>query len=192
MSRSVWTLMCVIAMLVPTVAACDDPGQAPHHRLVVGAADNPMMRVVAYIYAGALRRGGADVADTVVIGDDTRLLEKMSAADVDLFGAFTRTMVTELAPTATPVPAEDVFAELNRSLPQGVSVGDQTLVVAGEPGQVLVPVYRSAALSKEQMKAVNKVAGELTTADLEALAGKAGNGDEPRDLAVSWLTEHGM
>jgi len=55
-----------------------------------------------------------------------------------------------------------------------------------------VPVYRSAALSKEQMKTVNKVAGELTTADLEALAGKAGNGDEPRDLAVSWLTEHGM
>mgnify|MGYP002149160375 CR=1 FL=1 len=121
--------MCVIAVLVPTMAACDDPGQAPHHRLVVGAADNPMMRVVADIYAGALRRGGADVADAVVIGDDPQLLEKMAAADVDLFGAFSRTLLTELAPQTTPVPAEDVFTELNQSLPQGVSVGDQTLVV---------------------------------------------------------------
>ncbi|MBD0023309.1 hypothetical protein GII33_07775 [Gordonia pseudamarae] len=194
-SRRVWTVLCLIVVVASMVTACDDPGRAPHHRLVVGATDTPMMRVVANIYTGALRRGGADVSETVTIGDDARLLEKMSAAEVDLFGAFTGTLLTSLAPQATSMTAEDVFVELNHSLPQGVSVGDPTLVVTGEPApraQVLVPVYRSAALSRKDMKTVNKVAGELTTADLEALADRAAQGGEPGDLAAAWLTEHGL
>ncbi len=187
--------MCVIAVLGSAATACDAPGQAPHHQLVVGAADTPMMRVVAGIYAGALRRGGADVSERVLIGDDRRLLEAMSAADVDLFGALTGTLLTGLAPQAVSLTADEVFTELNHSLPQGVSVGDPTLVTADDQAgraQVLVPVYRSAALSQREMKSVNKVAGELTTADLETLTDRARNGSEPRDLAASWLTEHGM
>nr|WP_244332853.1 glycine betaine ABC transporter substrate-binding protein [Gordonia polyisoprenivorans] len=61
---------------------------------------------------------------------------------------------------------------------------------AGPQPETLVPVYRTAALTRDQVKAVNRVAGEITTADLATLAGKVRAGAHPADLAADWLNEH--
>ncbi|WCB39280.1 glycine betaine ABC transporter substrate-binding protein [Gordonia polyisoprenivorans] len=60
----------------------------------------------------------------------------------------------------------------------------------GPQPETLVPVYRTAALTRDQVKAVNRVAGEITTADLATLAGKVRAGAHPADLAADWLNEH--
>ncbi|RPA65374.1 ABC transporter substrate-binding protein [Gordonia oryzae] len=60
----------------------------------------------------------------------------------------------------------------------------------GPQSETLVPVYRTAALTRDQVKAVNRVAGEITTADLATLAGKVRAGANPSDLAADWLNEH--
>ena len=65
-------------------------------------------------------------------------------------------------------------------------------VAVGPRAEVLVPVYRSAALSRDDVKTINKVAGEITTGDLATMAARVQRGDDPRELAVTWLGEHGL
>ncbi|GAA3687985.1 glycine betaine ABC transporter substrate-binding protein [Gordonia hankookensis] len=311
----------LIVLALAAVAGCSE-ADSSDGGLVMGAPNSPSMQVMAQIYAGALRHAGTPVSTTVPRGDYRSLLDDMDATTVDLFPAFSGQLLSELAPQLTPPTADDVFTDLNRSLPQGVSVGDATtvsatpqvfvaatvadhevtdlahcarlspglpLVVAGRPdgptidalsaagcrfgpvesvpspsavvrrvagggavglltpldvagddaegssgdiraltapksatengesgttgppestsddapgdravvatgprAEQLVPVYRTAALSRDQVKTINKVAGEMTTADLATLTRRAVAGAAPADLANAWLAEHGL
>lgn len=312
----------VVAVMAVLAGLTGCSSQDENRELVVGASEDPAMRVMAAIYAGALRNAGAAVSADIETGDDRTMLAWLGEVHVDLFPAFTGSLVSTLAPDLRPVTAEDTYNDLNRSLPQGVSVGDATpvsavpqvfvatslaqstgagdlascdrlpaglpvvavrapaestvraladagcrlgpvqvvpdaataferiatgtvagvltpLQVAGEPPQGpsgavqalrvpeakesaepsgraapstatpsagdgsgergigpraedLVPVYRTVALSRDQVKAVNKVAGEITTADLAGLAQRAATGTDPAELASGWLGEHGL
>ncbi|PXW29946.1 UNVERIFIED_CONTAM: glycine betaine/choline ABC-type transport system substrate-binding protein [Williamsia faeni] len=57
--------------------------------------------------------------------------------------------------------------------------------------QDLVPVFRTAALDRNLFRAMNKVAGELTTADLTTMAAEVDGGAEVSAVAGRWLAEHG-
>lgn len=297
-ARATVAMIVVVVMgglAVGGLAACAPAGTPPARTLVVGAEDTPAMGVLARIYAIVLRNSGATVSTEVVTGDYPALLDAMDAQRLDLFPARSGALLADLAPQRTPIGSEDVYDELNRSLPQGVSVGDPTTVTAapqvfvasttaeragatdlascgklpiglplvvatapdprvigsftsagcrfgaievvgspaavigrvargdavgvlspldvsgdnaagttgsvqalaaggsvGPAAQDLVPVYRTAALTRDQVKAVNKVAGELTTADLASMAAKAAGGANRSDLAATWLAEHGL
>lgn len=306
----------LVAMLALGLTGCGDDAGAPR-ALVIGSADQPEMRVMAEIYTGALRNVGSVVSDDHPLGDDATLLEEMDRAEIDLFPAFTGELLSLLAPSSTAVGAEEVYVDLNRSLPQGVSVGDETPVsdapqlfvsttlagtlgvsglddcallppglpvvvtsdpepstlkafadagcrlgpvetvptteevlvrasqgdaigllapldiagedaegassdvqalrtpagegenadepraggsaekprdaaVSGPRAEMLVPVFRTAALNRDQVKTMNKVAGEITTADLATMAGEVQTGGDPREVAQEWLAEHGL
>lgn len=58
--------------------------------------------------------------------------------------------------------------------------------------QDLVPVFRTAALSRTLFRAMNKVAGELTTADLTTMAGEVDGGGDLNAVAGRWLGEHSL
>ncbi len=307
------TLAGLLVVLAVVIAGCADDASSPPRGLVIGSSDDPAMRVMAEIYAGALRNSGSVVSADQLRGDVPTLLDEMDRAGLDLFPAFTGELLTMLSPSSTAIGAEDVYRDLNRALPQGVSVGDETpvaaapqifvsttlagdvgatglddcarlpsglpvaavaepdeatmrafadagcvfgpvelaatsedvlrraaggtavglltpLELAGEnaegassevqalrttPGggdtadgavdadadqadpsgpraEVLVPVFRSAALNRDQVKAVNKVAGEITTADLATMSAEVDGGADPRDVALAWLGEHGL
>ncbi|GAC48532.1 glycine betaine ABC transporter substrate-binding protein [Gordonia aichiensis] len=324
----VWSTAVIAAIMLVitgTIAACSDSSHdaGPSARLLhVGAGDDQAVRIMAEIYAGALRDVGAPVAAELRRGDDATQLGEMDRARVDLFPAFSGELLTSLAPHITVTGSDEVYEELNRSLPQGVSVGDSTPVSAtpqvfvatslaqssnvtdlaecgrlpeglpvavvgraqpadmaafaaqgcrfgpvesvGSPGELiervgsgqalgvltaldaavavdptaphvqalrvpaptstattsdsvapralgdsgagdeipagangpraqnLVPVFRTAALTRSEVKQINRVAGEITTADLAELARRADAGAEPHDLAVGWLGEHGL
>lgn len=72
-------------------------------------------------------------------------------------------------------------------------LGDvQALKATGAPrAQDLVPVYRSAALSKSGLKQLGRIAGELTTGDLAKLAARVRAGEDPRVVAADWLSGAG-
>ena len=104
-----------------------------------------MMRVVAGIYAGHC----AGVVPTCRSGFDRRrpaVLEAMSAADVDLFGAFTGTLRDQAgAAGAVRLTADEVFTELNHSLPRGIGRSDAGHHRrSGRTGAGSGTVYRSA------------------------------------------------
>jgi osmoprotectant transport system substrate-binding protein len=58
--------------------------------------------------------------------------------------------------------------------------------------QDLVPIYRTAGLTRTLLRAVNKVAGELTTADLTAMAAEVDGGADLSGVASRWLGEHSI
>ncbi|MCR5980056.1 glycine/betaine ABC transporter substrate-binding protein [Gordonia jinghuaiqii] len=307
----------LLLVLAVVIAGCTDDTPAPRG-IVIGSSEQPAMRVMAEVYAGALRNSGTLVFADQLRGDDAELLDEMDRAALDLFPAFTGDLLSLLAPSSTAVTATDVYHDLNRSLPQGVSVGDETPVSAapqifvatslagsvdatdledcsrlpaglpvvavdtpaestlrafaaagcafgpvetvastedvlrrasggaavglltpldlagedaegassevqalrnsagggasadnpptgapateavrpadrsGPRAEVLVPVFRSAAFGREQVKTMNKVAGEITTADLATMASRVEAGADPRDVALKWLGEHGL
>ncbi|MEE4022519.1 glycine/betaine ABC transporter substrate-binding protein [Gordonia sp. PKS22-38] len=307
------TAILVACALVVCMAGCSDDESAPRE-LVLGATDSPAMQVMVRVYAGALRHTGTQVSSEIHTADYRTLLDDMDTTSVDLFPAFSGRLLAQLAPQLTPATADDVFIDLNRSLPQGVSVGDATMVtgtprlfvastvadegevtdlsdcdriaagtpvvVVGAPDQgvieafaaagcrfgavesvesvpvvvdrvagggavgiltpldvagddaegavgdiralradqpeqpaatgttptsrevrvaavgprpeQLVPVYRSAAFTLDEVKTINTVAGEMTTADLATLARRAVAGENPDDLANGWLAEHDL
>ena len=59
---------------------------------------------------------------------------------------------------------------------------------SGPRAQDLVPVYRAGRVGKSQMKALSRVAGELTTADLAEMAAEVEKGADPRAVANEWLS----
>ncbi len=302
----------VIVALLLAVSACSTSTSPGRSSLVIGATPGVPAAVVADIYRQVLRSAGASVADDTAVGDYGRLLDDVDGGRVAMFGAFDGDLLTRLSPTSTATSPDDVYTDLNRALPQGVSVGDPTTVsdqvqvvvtaslasstgvdalsecsrlpaglplvgdraldaatasaltaagcrfapyrrldsvdavltevrsgraagvvsplsasgtatdltsltpaaaaaedssggstptstAGGAPdptairAQVLVPVYSSGALTREQVRTMNKVAGELTTADLATMAQRVAQRQATRSAVVGgWLAEHGF
>lgn len=303
----------MIVALLLAVAACSTSTSADRSSLVIGATPGVPAAVVADIYRQVLRSAGASVADDTTVGDYGRLLDDVDGGRVSMFGAFDGDLLTRLAPSSTATSPEDVYTDLNRALPQGISVGDPTTVTdqvqvvvaaslassadvdalsecarlpeglplvgdrdldaatasaltaagcrfapyrrlesvdavlaevrtgraagvvsplsaagtaadltsltpaatatedSGSGGttptsaavaapdptairaQILVPVYSSGALTRDQVRTMNKVAGELTTADLATMAQRVAQRQATRSAVVGgWLAEHGF
>lgn len=305
--------MTLIVALLLAAAACSTSTSPDRSSLVIGATAGVPAAVVADIYRQVLRSAGASVADDTAVGDYGRLLDDVDGGRVSMFGAFDGDLLTRLAPSSTATSPDDVYTDLNRALPQGVSVGDPTTVsdqvqvvvsasVASASGvdalsecsrlpaglplvgdrdmdaatasalsaagcrfapyrrldsvdavlsevrggraagvvsplsaagtatdltsltpaaaaaedsssggstptsaavaapdptairaQILVPVYSSGALTRDQVRTMNKVAGELTTADLATMAQRVAQRQATRSAVVGgWLAEHGF
>lgn len=63
---------------------------------------------------------------------------------------------------------------------------------SGPRAQDLVPVFRAGRVGKSQMKALSRVAGELTTAELADLTKKVEAGADPVAVADEWLSTSGV
>ncbi|MFD4291969.1 hypothetical protein ACFWPA_04690 [Rhodococcus sp. NPDC058505] len=172
-----------------------DPAPAA---LTVGSGGSADRAVLAEIYAGVLRGTGSpvDTRTGLVEGQDLTLLD---SGEVTLVPEYTGALLLRLHPGATEIEPDEVFEELNRSLPQGLSVSDPGMAErpgagdAGEegsnlPAMAVVPLMRSGVLTGAQVKALNVVAGELTTADLAEMSETVGRGDLTADqAAANWL-----
>ncbi|MGZ8179362.1 glycine betaine ABC transporter substrate-binding protein [Williamsia sp. SKLECPSW1] len=96
----------------------------------------------------------------------------------------------DLTSLTTPAEAsEDSGAGPTTTPPTSPRPVDPTAIRA----QILVPVYASGSLTRDQVRAMNKVAGELTTADLATMAQRVSERQASRSAVVSgWLAEHGF
>ncbi|WP_165943113.1 glycine betaine ABC transporter substrate-binding protein [Gordonia zhaorongruii] len=281
------TLAALVAAVLAAVAltAC---GGADDPVVRVGHDGTPEMRTAAAIYAGALARTGLKVHTLDAAPDGDQLIDDVASGDVGVYPAYTGDLLRQLTPAPKALTPEDVLADVNRSLPQQVSIGDPSLVsdrwqiLAGQgliehsgiedlaecgrfPGglpllttqappqealgaakacrygaveqvdsreelvqrvrdghalglitaldaasvpdltdvqalpskgapiaQALVPVFRSGLMAKPQLKALSRVAGELTTADLAQLVREVREGGDPHVVAGRWLGTSGV
>ncbi len=175
------------------------------------------MTMAAYLYRAALVANGTAVAPGVAVADNAGQLGAMTRAERDLFPTFSGELLAALVPASsvapssspTSIPAVDeaydqTYVSLNRALPQGVALADPTTVMrsalasaAPKPtesgaSEQLVAVYRSAAFDREQIKTINKVAGELTAEDLRSLTSDAASSKDPETVAMQWVVTHGL
>ena len=265
-------------------------GQGPGE-IVVGAGDGAESRILAEIYAGALRATGAPVVTDGGLGDRTAYLGQLDAGNVTLVPEFTGRLLRYYDPESAETEQDDVFEALSKALPQGLSISDfaaaedrsalavtsqtsgqldlttldelvpscsrstavlapafeadalpdltgctfaQTRTVADDAAAVgelaapapsdgavrvagvttaspdvsdadlvlladddhvftaqnVVPLFRIGTLTEAQLKALNVVAGELTTADLADMIGQVRGGADSADVARVWLDAH--
>ena len=118
----------------------DSADRASDTELVVGAGVGTAGEVLGEIYAGALRRAGAQVE---VRGGFTGRGDHLAALDaglVDLVPEFSGALLNHLQPGATVTSPDEVFEELSRSLPQGISVSD----FAGAEDRAVLALPRDA------------------------------------------------
>ncbi|MDG3012524.1 ABC transporter substrate-binding protein [Rhodococcus sp. D2-41] len=81
--------------------------------------------------------------------------------------------------TATPEVTADSFVVLQ---------DDKSLF----PAQNVIPLFRKGALTADQIKVLDRVAGELTTGDLADMIGRVQAGQKPAAVAAEWLPAHGL
>lgn len=164
----------------------------PPAAITVGSGESPESQVVAEIYAGILRGTGSrvEVGSPVTRAE---YVEGLGAAAATVVPDFTGQLLHYFQPNSTLTDPDEVFEELNRSLPEGLSVsdyGDAELETEGSgPAQNVVPLIRNGVLTEDQLKALNVVAGELTSADLAAMAERVRRGEaDPEQAAADWLS----
>ncbi|MDJ0392371.1 glycine betaine ABC transporter substrate-binding protein [Rhodococcus sp. G-MC3] len=93
----------------------------------VGAGDSAESRLLAQIYAGAIRSAGTAVEVESGLGGRADYLESLDRGDITLIPDFTGALLSEFDSTSRATESEDVFVDLNRSLPEGLTVGDYAL-----------------------------------------------------------------
>lgn len=100
------------------------PGSAD---VIVGAGDSAESQLLAQIYAGAIRSAGTEAVVESGLGSRTEYLDALDLGDVTLVPDFTGALLAEFDSTSRATEPEDVFVDLNRSLPEGLTVGDYAL-----------------------------------------------------------------
>lgn len=95
--------------------------------VVVGSGDDARGRVLAHIYAGAVRSAGVDVDMNENLGERGDYLAALDAGEVALVPDLSGELLATFDSTSEATTADDVFTDLNRSLPEGLAVGDYAL-----------------------------------------------------------------
>lgn len=178
----------LLALAALTLTACGDDAEPP---LLVSSSADPQMRAAAAVYAVALTRAGSPAHLDAQTGTDAELMEALSVGELDLFPAYSAELLAMLSSTPTATSGEELAIEVARALPQGVAVGDPT-AARDEQRQELVPVYRSAALDRSALKALGRVAGELSSSELATLGERIERGEDPRAVAGQWVAARGI
>ncbi|MBY4129182.1 ABC transporter substrate-binding protein [Rhodococcus fascians] len=150
-----------------STAESTEPALGP---VVVGSGSSDISRLLAHIYAGGLRSTGVDVSVEEGMGDRSDYLAALDRGEVTMVPELTGDLLRTFDTSASATEADEVFTELNRSLPAGLSVGDYATaedriaiaVASGsESGDEIVTEF----LGREE-RTVGIVDGELDPMDV--------------------------
>lgn len=113
----------VVVSVAGLLGGCStaEPGGGP---VVVGSGSSDLSLLLAQIYAGGLRSTGVDVSVEQDLGDRADYLTALDRGEVTVVPELTGDLLRTFDTLAGATEAEDVFTELNRALPAGLSVGD--------------------------------------------------------------------
>lgn len=106
----------------PLATGSDD---SDSETLVIGSQDYYSNEIIAEIYAQALEEGGYTVDRQFKIGQREVYLPDIEAGGIDVFPEYTGSLLQALEPDAAGGTADEVYAELQGALPDGMSVLDR-------------------------------------------------------------------
>jgi osmoprotectant transport system substrate-binding protein len=94
--------------------------------LVVGSQDYYSNEIIAEIYAQALEENGYSVERDFRIGQREVYIPEIEDGSIDVFPEYTGNLLQYYVPDTTATTSDDVYAELETSLPDGLRVLDQS------------------------------------------------------------------
>ncbi|MDI9897024.1 glycine betaine ABC transporter substrate-binding protein [Rhodococcus sp. IEGM 1381] len=157
-----------IAGLLGGCSTADSAGPAGEP-IVVGSGSSDLSLLLAQIYAGGLRSTGVDVEVTDGLGDRADYLAALDRGEVSVVPELTGDLLRTFDTLAGATEAEDVFTELNRSLPAGLSVGDYAtaedrIAIAVAPGSTSETTPRDLVFGADAT--IGTVEGEVDPLDV--------------------------
>ncbi|GAB3606149.1 ABC transporter substrate-binding protein [Conyzicola nivalis] len=108
----------------PLDAGTDD--SASGDTIVVGSQAYYSNEIIAEIYSQALEDAGFEVERKFNIGQRDAYLPELEAGTVSLFPEYTGNLLQYYVPKTEATSSDDVYAELQTSLPDGLEVLDQS------------------------------------------------------------------
>jgi osmoprotectant transport system substrate-binding protein len=161
-------LVPALSLALLGLAACGggskgDPlgaGGGDSSTVVVGSADFTESTLLAEIYAGALEAKGVKVEKTLNIGSREAYIPALKDGSIDLIPEYTGVLLHYFKPDATASEAKDVYSELEKSLPAGLSVLDMS--EAEDKDAVAVTKKTAQKYSLTSLKDLAEVSGDLT------------------------------
>ena len=119
------------AALALSGCATGDPldsgsGAGESETIVVGSQAYYSNEIVAEIYAQALENAGFTVERQFQIGQRDAYLPALESGEVDLFPEYTGNLLQFYSPDTTATASDEVYAELQDALPEGLTVLDQS------------------------------------------------------------------
>ncbi len=162
MTRLVTLVMAVV--MAAAVAACGSgyplAGGGSRGAIVVGSADFAESELLMEIYAAALRKTGVEVQTRPRLGSREITNAAVQDGSITVMPEYSGNLLQSVDPNATATAADEVYAALQRSLPQGLEVLEQS---AAEDSDVLVVTQQTAAtLQLTSMDQLGPHCGQLT------------------------------
>ena len=94
--------------------------------IVIGSQAYYSNEIIAEIYAQALEAEGFTVERKFQIGQRDAYLPSLESGEVDLFPEYSGNLLQFYSPDTTATTSDDVYAELQEALPEGLVVLDQS------------------------------------------------------------------
>lgn len=119
----------VAALVALTGCVNNDPfgsGSGAHDAIVIGSQDYYSNEIIAEIYAQALEDAGLKVDRQFRIGQREAYLPEIEGGTIDLIPEYTGPLLQYWTPDTEARRAEDVYAELVSTVPDGLKVLDQS------------------------------------------------------------------
>ncbi|AWB95346.1 glycine/betaine ABC transporter [Agromyces badenianii] len=99
---------------------------ASSETIVVGSQAYYSNEIIAEIYAQALEENGYTVDRQFQIGQREVYIPEIEGGEIDVFPEYTGNLLQYYVPDTTATTSEDVYAELETALPEGLRVLDQS------------------------------------------------------------------
>lgn len=162
MTRIVTLVMAVVLAAAVTACGSGNPlaGGGNGSAIVVGSADFAESELLMEIYAAALRKAGIEVQTRPRLGSREITNVAVQDGSITVMPEYSGNLLQSVDPNATATAADEVYAALQRSLPQGLEVLEQS---AAEDSDVLVVTQQTAAtLGLTSMDQLGPHCGQLT------------------------------
>ena len=142
-----------------TAAATGGAGGEP---IVVGGANFSESTLLAEIYAGALRAKGVDASTKLNIGSREIYLRALEDNSVQVFPEYTGALALYYDKTFTGTDADEVFAHVQKVLPDTLTVLDKS--AAEDNDSIVVTAETASSKNLKTIEDLKAVAGDLALA----------------------------
>jgi osmoprotectant transport system substrate-binding protein len=110
----------------PLDSGSSDPGDGDSETIVIGSQAYYSNEIIAEIYAQALENAGFTVDRNFTIGQRDAYIPSLEDGSIDLFPEYTGNLLQYYDKDTTATTSDDVYAELQDVLPDGLTVLDQS------------------------------------------------------------------
>ncbi|HET8958246.1 MAG TPA: ABC transporter substrate-binding protein [Microcella sp.] len=110
----------------PTDTAAEPSEPGTSETITIGSQGYYSNEIIAEIYAQALENGGFEVNRQFNIGQRDAYIPAIESGEIDLFPEYTGNLLQYYVPDTTATQADEVYAELQEALPEGLQALEQS------------------------------------------------------------------